>query len=160
MWIVRGTMKAICGSMNVYLVDNKRVHMIKKLKMYGVSVAAVLLIQPAVVLAEEIEKSVATEMSQAFTLLGYYTFWSFLAVALITIGSVFMLGQKMRGGVFQKVLQYFSAGMSVVLIGYLVDLFPPDMSEYYVRAMVDILFMVGFVLMALAGSKLSQAING
>lgn len=93
------------------------------------------------------------------TILNYYTFASALFVGITTSILVFLNSRKMKGGIFGTVLRYFSFGMILLLISFMINSFGnPSASEIDTTKIVqDVLFIVSYTTMAIASSKLSSA---
>lgn len=89
-----------------------------------------------------------------------YALGSAVIVAFATSMIVFGNARKMRGGVFGKVLNYFGVGMVFVLLGFVANAFPNMVPINDSGVVSNILFIVGYVLMAVSASKLSRAIEG
>lgn len=100
------------------------------------------------------------EQLEAVTpILQSYTAVSVIIVAVFTIAVVIRNARLMKGGVFGGVLWFFGIGMSLVFVGFLAD-------SYEVLPFKDAgvlnhsLFILGFLCMAVAATKLSRAIEG
>lgn len=92
-----------------------------------------------------------------------YALVSALIVALVTCAIVFRSAKKMKGGIFGKVLNYFGSGMVVVFLGYVIDAYPtllPMIDIAVIGTITNILIIFGYILMAVAATKLSHAIEG
>lgn len=128
----------------------------------GVFVAATI---PVVLFAQMSGQSSALntllgieDQSKIFELL---SLWSALIVSLTTSIMVWVGGRKMHGGVFGKVLTLFSAGMSAIFLSALTEIpWFQSISHFYMKTAHDLLYIVGFILMGLAASKLLQVIKG
>lgn len=88
------------------------------------------------------------------SLLGLYSFWSFVVVAVVTSVLVFTAAQKMKGGLFGKVLNYFGIGMMLILVSLVLANMGGDTLGAYTKVVRDALNTIGYVLMALAANKL------
>lgn len=87
--------------------------------------------------------------------------WSMLIVAFATSLMVWVGGRKMHGGVFGNVLTYFSIGMSLVFVGIVTEMpWFSNISPLYTKLVHDSLFIVGYILMGVAASKLLKVIKG
>jgi glucan phosphoethanolaminetransferase (alkaline phosphatase superfamily) len=94
-------------------------------------------------------------------LLELISLWSTLTVAFITSLMVWMGGRKMHGGVFGKVLTYFSLGMTLVFLGFATEVpWLQKIDHLYLKVTHDSLYIIGYVLMGLAANKLLKAIKG
>ena len=102
----------------------------------------------------------ASYTSDTLSILDVYIFWSTIVLALVAIGMVFSNAAKMKGGAFATVLNLFGSGMVVTFLGYLTMLFPALLPAFFGGLLSDILFIVGYVLMAIAASRLARAIGG
>jgi hypothetical protein len=92
------------------------------------------------------------------TLLDTYVFWSTIVLAGVAIGLVFSNAAKMKGGVFGSTLCLFGSGMLVTFLGYLVMSFANVLPDLLKDLLPDVLFIIGYVLMAIAASRLARAI--
>lgn len=92
-------------------------------------------------------------------LLDTYVFWSTIVLAAVAVGLVLHNASKMRGGVFGSALKLFGFGMALSLLGYLstqyVQHVPGGLGDF----LSDTFFILGYVLMAVAASKLAKAIG-
>ena len=87
--------------------------------------------------------------------------WSVLSVSLATSVMVWMGGRGMRGGVFGSVLNLFSVGMSLVFLGLVTEVpWLQTIDHLYLKMVHDSLFIIGYIMMGLAASKLLKAIKG
>ena len=120
-----------------------------------------LLALPAVALAGTTETLGSLVMySEVFQNLAL---WSTIIVAFVTTVMVWLGGRSMHGGVLGIVLDYFSIGMTLMFVGYLVSI--PQIAKYIplmlpANLVHDILFMVAYILMGLGISKLLKIIKG
>ena len=89
-----------------------------------------------------------------------YALGSALVVAIVTSIVVFRNARKMKGGVFGKVLNYFGIGMMVVLVGHVIDAHPSLIPMEDVSTVDNTLFIIGYILMAIAATKMARAIEG
>jgi hypothetical protein len=105
--------------------------------------------------------SLSQEDVEAMTrVLQTYAHVSAIIVASLTSVIVFNSAHKMRGGVFGKVLNYFGAGMLFVLSGFIINAYPNFIPISDSGVVSNILFITGYVLMAVSATKLSRAIEG
>jgi len=87
--------------------------------------------------------------------------WSTLIVAFVTSMMVLIGGRQMHGGVFGSVLNYFSAGMVLIFLGFVTEVpWLQSIPELYLKLTHDSLYIVGYVLMGVAASKLLETIKG
>ncbi|MCK5095742.1 MAG: hypothetical protein KAR24_00075 [Candidatus Pacebacteria bacterium] len=100
------------------------------------------------------------EITAMSGILKTYALGSALIIAAATSIIVFRNARKMRGGVFGKVLNYFGVGMTVVLIGYTIGEYPSLIPIEDVSTVDNALFIIGYILMAIAATKMARAIEG
>jgi len=106
----------------------------------------------------------AENTGNTFFILSSYSLVSTLIVGLVTSFLVLNIARRMSGGLIGHALKYFSGGMFFVLAGFIIEqatLFE-KFSEYnasLAETAHDILFIVGFIIMAFAAQKLSKAIG-
>ncbi len=87
--------------------------------------------------------------------------WSTIIIMVVTSAMVWIGGRQMRGGVFGTVLTYFSAGMVLVVLGFVSGLpLTEKIPSLYLKLTHDSLYLVGYILMGIAASKLLKAIKG
>ena len=87
--------------------------------------------------------------------------WSMLVIAFATSVMVWVGGRKMHGGVFGKVLTYFSIGMTVIFLGIVVETpWFPSVDGLYLKMIHDSLYIIGYIMMGIAASKLLRVIKG
>lgn len=110
---------------------------------------------PSVVSAQEWISYVGGTLS----ILDVYIFWSTIVLAIVAIGMVFSNAIKMKGGVFATVLNFFGSGMTVTFLGYITMTCPFLRDISFAGLLSDILFIIGYVLMAIAASRLASAIG-
>jgi len=107
---------------------------------------------------------ITENLGNTFFILSSYSLASTLIVGLATSFLVLNIARRMDGGLIGHALKYFSAGMFFVLAGFIIEqatLFE-EFSRYnntLAETAHDILFIVGFIIMALAAQKLSKAIG-
>ncbi len=87
--------------------------------------------------------------------------WATLIIAFATSVMVWWGGRQMHGGVFGRVLMYFSVGMTLIFLGYVAGApFAENwMSSLYLKLAHDSLFILGYISMGIAASKLLKAIK-
>ena len=103
------------------------------------------------------------EVNSTVVILGYYTLASVVVIGMTTSILVLINARKMKGGVFGKVLEYFSAGMFLLLLGFIVSSISFSTNEgvgFIAKTMHDILYILGFIIMAIAARKLLATIKG
>lgn len=87
--------------------------------------------------------------------------WSMLIVAFVTSMMVWIGGRHMRGGVLGRVLTCFSMGMTLIFFGATTEVqWIRDILGLYAKLVHDSLFIVGYILMGVAASKLLKVIKG
>ena len=87
--------------------------------------------------------------------------WSTIIVMFVTSAMVWIGGRQMHGGVFGTVLTYFSIGMTLIVFGFVSGLpLTENVPSLYLKLTHDSLYIVGYVLMGIAASKLLKAIKG
>ena len=125
--------------------------MIKNLSLIGLMLAT-----PYFVFAQE----AAVETEGASLILQSYTFWSSVIVALMAIISTIVIAKKMKGGVFGETLNLFAIGMLCILAGYVIESVPELSSIVLLGTISDIIFIIGFLFMAMAGNLMSRVVTG
>lgn len=100
-----------------------------------------------------------------FFILNSYSLASALLVGLATSFLVLSISKKMKGGLLGRALSYMSAGMFLVLVGYIasnISSFVALSSDslIVVETAHDVFFIGGFILIAIAAQRLSKAIGG
>ena len=87
--------------------------------------------------------------------------WSMLIVAFVTSMMVWIGGRHMRGGVLGSVLTYFSIGMTLIFLGATTEIsWIKNSLDVYAKFVHDSLFIVGYILMGVAASRLLKVIKG
>lgn len=136
------------------------------MKHIGKYTAAILvLIVPAITFAET---SGLGDTIQAFVvleddsnLLESLSLWSTLIVAFVTSAMVWIGGRKMHGGVLGSVLTLFSVGMTLIFFGFVTQVpWLQKIDPLYLKMTHDSLYIIGYILMGLAASKLLKVIKG
>ena len=122
----------------------------------NLSLIVLALMTPYYAFAEE----VINETEGASLILQSYTFWSSVIVALMAIISTFVIAKKMKGGVFGETLNLFAVGMFCILSGYVIESIPGLVSVSFLGTFSDIIFIVGFLFMAMAGNLMSRVVTG
>lgn len=100
------------------------------------------------------------ELDAMMPILETYALTSVIVVACVTSIVVLRSARKMKGGVFGTVLNFFGLGMVAVLAGYIMTNYPALISFNDNGLVAYVLFILGYVLMAVAATKLSSAIGG
>ena len=118
-------------------------------------VVGLLLIPYGVFAAEVIE-----EGEGATLILQSYTFWSSIIIAIMAIVSTIVIAKKMKGGVFGETLNLFAYGMVAILVGYIIESLPFLNTITFFDSIADILFIMGFLFMAMAGNLMSKVVTG
>lgn len=87
--------------------------------------------------------------------------WATLTVAFITSAMVWIGGRKMHGGVFGKVLTFFSVGMTLVFLGFATEVpWFNGIDHLYLKMIHDTLYIIGYIMMGVAASDLLKVIKG
>jgi len=87
--------------------------------------------------------------------------WSTLIIAFITSAMVWLGGRKMHGGVFGSVLTFFSLGMTLVFLGFATEVpWFDKINHLHLKVIHNSLYIIGYVLMGHAASKLLKVIKG
>lgn len=87
--------------------------------------------------------------------------WSTLVIAFTTSTMVWVGGRKMHGGVFGNVLTFFSVGMTLIFLGFATEVpWFQNIDHLYLKMIHDSLYIIGYVLMGVAASKLLGVIKG
>ncbi len=109
-------------------------------------------------------QGVSETLVQIEDMLGLFTtlsLWSTIIIMFATSAMVFSLGRKMHGGVFGTVLTYFSIGMTLVVFGFVSGMpFVQSIPDFYLKIVHDSLYIIGYILMGIAASKLLNVIKG
>lgn len=87
-----------------------------------------------------------------------YTLISAIVIAVVATIVVFRNAQKMKGGVFSIVLRHFGIGMVAILFSFIASSQYTFLSVDDADMVSNILFIVGYVFMALAAVKMHKAI--
>ncbi|MDO8572181.1 MAG: hypothetical protein Q7S11_00225 [bacterium] len=82
--------------------------------------------------------------------------WSGIIIAITASVMVFVNARSMKGGVFGTVLGYFAVGMIFILGSSVVISLDVFGTGEFVRTANNILFILGYITMALAADKLSR----
>lgn len=93
-------------------------------------------------------------------LLSSLSLWATIIIAFVTSVMVWLGGRKMRGGVFGKVLAYFSIGMMLIFFGFVAQIFSTeDTTAIYFDLLHGALYTLGYIFMGVAGNKLLRTVN-
>lgn len=89
--------------------------------------------------------------------------WSTIIIAFVTTAMVWLGGRSMHGGILGKVLDYFSVGMTLMFIGFLINV--PAIAarlplEYSPSVIHNVLYTIAYILMGLGVNKLLRIIKG
>src|SRR3989344_3562359 len=88
------------------------------------------------------------------------TWQTLLIVAFSTSAMVWNLGRKMHGGVFGSVLAFFSIGMILVFLGFVINApWFQYIDQLYLKMTQDSLSIIGYIFMGVAASKLLKVIK-
>lgn len=94
-------------------------------------------------------------------LLEMISLWATLIVAFVTSAMVWVGGRHMHGGVFGNVLTFFSIGMTLIFLGFATEVpWFQNFDRLYLKMIHDSLYVVGYVLMGVAASRLLKVIKG
>lgn len=94
-------------------------------------------------------------------LLEMISLWATLIVAFVTSAMVWVGGRHMHGGVFGNVLTFFSIGMTLIFLGFATEVpWFQNFDRLYLKMVHDSLYIIGYVLMGVAASKLLRVIKG
>lgn len=124
--------------------------------MKKILLVAPLLFTPALLFAES-EGYLNTLVSDLAPRL---SLWSAIIVAFAASVMVFVNARSMKGGVFGTVLNYFAIGMVFILGSFVVVSLNIFDSPGFAKTANNILFILGYIIMALAANKLSQIAGG
>lgn len=83
--------------------------------------------------------------------------WVAIAVGIIASLMVLRGASKIGGGVLGTVYKYIGVGMLVVVLGFVAVVVPAWASEFVVGRTHDVLFIVGYLIMALGAQKMLTA---
>jgi hypothetical protein len=87
--------------------------------------------------------------------------WSTIIIAFVTSAMVWIGGRTMRGGVFGRVLVYFSVGMTLIFLGFVTEVpWVASISPLYVKLAHSSLYILGYISMGIAANKLLRTIKG
>ncbi|MCK5590917.1 MAG: hypothetical protein KAI72_03075 [Candidatus Pacebacteria bacterium] len=98
------------------------------------------------------------EITAVSNTLQAYALISAVIIAIVATIVVFRNARKMKGGVFGSVLNFFGIGMVAMLLGFISDSELSFLPVDDVNVVGNILFIVGYILMAIAAVKMSKAI--
>ena len=98
------------------------------------------------------------EITAVSNTLQAYVLISAVIIAIVATIVVFRNARKMKGGVFGSVLNFFGIGMVAILLGFISDSELSFLPVDDVNVVGNILFIVGYILMAVAAVKMSKAI--
>lgn len=86
--------------------------------------------------------------------------WSAIVIAVATTIMVFTNAHSMRGGIFGTALNFFAVGMVLILAGFIVVSLDIFNTGGFTEIANNILFILGYITMAVAAHKLSQIGGG
>lgn len=135
----------------------------KHIKIYALGLA--VLAVPAVLFAQT-NGSAGTlqtliDIEDNSKILEMVSLWSTLIVAFATSAMVWVGGRQMHGGVFGKVLTFFSIGMTLIFLGFATEVpWLERIDHLYLKMVHDSLYIIGYVMMGIAASKLLKVIKG
>ena len=114
---------------------------------------------PAIAFAGTVETLI--EIEDSSKLFEMISLWSTLIVAFVTSMMVWVGGRQMHGGVFGSVLTFFSIGMTLIFLGVATEVpWFKNIDSLYLKMIHDSLYIIGYVMMGLAASKLLKVIKG
>ncbi len=90
----------------------------------------------------------------AVSILMFYSLASAVALGVVTSIIVIVNGRRMKGGIFGGALKYLGVGMLIVLAGTVVSFFPTLVAEPLRNIIPSVLSTIGYVVMAIAASKI------
>lgn len=99
--------------------------------------------------------------AQTTSILNSYSVVSAIFIGLAASLWVFFDARKMDGGVFGNALMYFSIGMFCLLVGFIAGV----LASFYPTFMVyeklahDVLYIIGYIFMALGAHRIYQTIK-
>jgi len=112
---------------------------------------------PSVLLAQS---QVSVDYAGPVTILTLYSLISAVALGVVTSIIVLINGRRMRGGVFGGALTSLGVGMFIILTGTIVSLFPSIVPNGVQGVFPNILNTIGYVIMAIAASRLLKVTKG
>jgi len=114
---------------------------------------------PALAFADTVESLTTFEDNSG--LLASLSIASTLIVAFVTIAMIWISARQMNGGFFGIVLYYFAAGMSFVFLSFATELpWFHTFNLLFLEMIHSSLFIIGYILMGIAASKLLKVIKG
>lgn len=123
-------------------------------------VALSLILLPSIVFSAGVTDTLG-QIEDYSGLFALISLWSTIIIMLVTTGMVWIGGRKMHGGVFGTVLTLFSMGMTLIVLGFVTELsFVAKIPILYLKLTHDSLYIVGYILMGIAASKLLKVIKG
>lgn len=109
---------------------------------------------PGILYAQE---ELPVDYSEPISILTWYSLASAIALGVVTSVVVIINGRRMKGGVFGGALYYLGIGMFIVLVGTISSFFPSIAPEYLEGTLPNLLNTIGYVIMAIAASRLLRA---
>lgn len=134
----------------------------KKMKYTKYLAVCLVAIFPILVSAETSEvMSQIVQFEDNSRLLESLSLWATLIIASVTSAMVWASGRTMRGGVFGKVLTYFSIGMTLVFLGFVTEVpWFKGVEPLYLKLAHSSLYTMGYIFMGIAAHKLLWALKG
>lgn len=120
---------------------------------------------PAIIFAQTNDSSGALQtlidIEDRSNILEMISLWSTIIVAFVTSMMVWVGGRHMHGGVFGSVLTFFSIGMTLIFLGFATEVpWLENIDHLYLKMIHDSLYIIGYVMMGIAASKLLNVIKG
>lgn len=110
----------------------------------------ILLASPIIALAQE-------EGASADSFVNSLSLWLAVVVGVVASIMVLMNAQWMKGGAFGSALTYFGIGMFLVVGGFFAVVIPAWASEGVIMRVHDVMFIIGYVVMAIGARKIVRA---
>ena len=108
-----------------------------------------ILVFPVLLFAQEEASGVSSA-----TFVNSMALWIAVGVGFIATFLVFRNAKKIGGGTLGKVYYHFGAGMFLVVLGFLAVVVPPWAEESIVMRTHDVLFVLGYLVMAFGAQKI------
>lgn len=115
------------------------------------------MVAPAVLFAQG---TIDVDYSGVISILMIYSLISAVVLGIVTSIVVIINGRRMKGGIVGGALNYLGIGMFIVLVGSVSVFFPAYIPAYFQGVLPNILNTIGYVVMAIAASKLLNATKG
>jgi len=104
--------------------------------------------------------STTLDYSEPISILMFYSMISAVALGIVTSIIVIVNGRRMKGGVFGGALKYLGVGMLIVLTGTIVSFSPSFIPVYMQGVAPSVLNTVGYIIMAIAATKILSVTKG